>query len=168
MTSHFQELSKQTSYEIYLIDFQLHRNEDEHYICNTSILFKYTVKTIKKCCYCRGCPHTNGLIPGVTIILFTTTPQLSLLFILNYKTCSFIVPQCYIIFYRSLSSIPAPRLGALAIEEALKRAAVEKDSVDEVYMGNVLPASMGQAPDRQACIFAGIKWNFYEFWLHST
>ena len=73
------------------------------------------------------------------------------------ETCSFIVPQCYVIFYRSLSSIPAPRLGALAIEEALKRAAVEKDSVDEVYMGNVLPASMGQAPDRQACIFAGIK-----------
>ena len=74
-----------------------------------------------------------------------------------YITCSFIVPQCYVIFYRSLSSIPAPRLGALAIEEALKRAAVEKDSVDEVYMGNVLPASMGQAPDRQACIFAGIR-----------
>ena len=83
MTSHFQELSKQTSYEIYLIDSQLHRNEDEHYICNTSILFKYTVKTIKKCCYCRGCPHTNGLIPGVSIMLFTTTPQLSLLFILS-------------------------------------------------------------------------------------
>jgi len=59
-------------------------------------------------------------------------------------------------FRGSLSSIPAPRLGALAIEEALKRAAVEKDSVDEVYMGNVLPASMGQAPDRQACIFAGL------------
>merc|ERR1711997_1433093 len=59
-------------------------------------------------------------------------------------------------FRGSLSSIPAPRLGALAIEEALNRAAVEKDSVDEVYMGNVLPASMGQAPDRQACIFAGL------------
>jgi len=59
-------------------------------------------------------------------------------------------------FRGSLSSIPAPRLGALAIEEALKRAAVEKDSIDEVYMGNVLPASMGQAPDRQACIFAGL------------
>merc|ERR1711981_550230 len=59
-------------------------------------------------------------------------------------------------FRGSLSSIPAPRLGALAIEEALKRAAVEKDSIDEVYMGNVLPASMGQAPDRQACIFADL------------
>ena len=88
-------------------------------------------------------------------MLFTATPQLSLF--IWIETCSFIVPQCCVIFYRSLSSIPAPRLGALAIEEALKRAAVEKDSVDEVYMGNVLPASMGQAPDRQACIFAGIK-----------
>ena len=57
--------------------------------------------------------------------------------------------------YRSLSSIPAPRLGALAIEEALKRAGCEKDAVQEVYMGSVLPAAMGQAPDRQAAIFAG-------------
>ena len=54
-----------------------------------------------------------------------------------------------------MSSLPAPRLGALAIEEALKRSGVEKDAVQEVYMGNVLPAAMGQAPDRQASLFAG-------------
>ena len=59
------------------------------------------------------------------------------------------------IFLRSLSSLPAPRLGALAIDEALKRGGVEKESVQEVYMGNVLPAAMGQAPDRQASLFAG-------------
>ena len=58
--------------------------------------------------------------------------------------------------YRTLASIPGPRLGALAIQEALKRAQVEKESVQEVYMGSVLPAGMGQAPDRQAAIFAGI------------
>ena len=57
---------------------------------------------------------------------------------------------------RSLSSIPAPRLGALAIEESLKRASVEKEAVDEVYMGSVLPAGMMQAPDRQAALFAGL------------
>jgi acetyl-CoA C-acetyltransferase len=51
--------------------------------------------------------------------------------------------------------LPGPRLGALAIEEALKRGGVEKESVQEVYMGNVLPAAMGQAPDRQASLFAG-------------
>ena len=57
---------------------------------------------------------------------------------------------------RTLKTIPAPRLGALAIEEALKRAKVEKESVQEVYMGSVLPAGMGQAPDRQAALFAGL------------
>lgn len=55
----------------------------------------------------------------------------------------------------SLSSLSAPRLGALAIEEALKRANCPKDAVQEVYMGSVLPAAMGQAPDRQATLFAG-------------
>lgn len=59
-------------------------------------------------------------------------------------------------FRGSLSSMPAPRLGALAIEEALKRGGVDKESVQEVYMGNVLPAAMGQAPDRQASLFAGL------------
>ena len=57
---------------------------------------------------------------------------------------------------RTLASIPGPRLGALAIQEALKRANVDKADVQEVYMGSVLPAGMGQAPDRQAAIFAGI------------
>ena len=59
-------------------------------------------------------------------------------------------------FSRSLSSLPAPRLGALAIEESLKRADVEKEAVEEVYMGNVLPGGMMQAPDRQAALFAGL------------
>merc|ERR1719367_2768129 len=59
-------------------------------------------------------------------------------------------------FRGSLSSLPAPRLGALAIDEALKRGGVEKENVQEVYMGNVLPAAMGQAPDRQASLFAGV------------
>ena len=58
-------------------------------------------------------------------------------------------------YFRSLSSLPAPRLGALAIEEALKRANCPKDAVQELYMGSVLQASMGQAPDRQAALFAG-------------
>jgi len=59
-------------------------------------------------------------------------------------------------FRGSLASIPAPRLGALSIEESLKRANVEKEAVDEVYMGNVLPGGMMQAPDRQAALFAGL------------
>jgi len=59
-------------------------------------------------------------------------------------------------FQGPMSAKSAPQLGALAIEESLKRANVEKEAVDEVYMGNVLPGGMGQAPDRQAAIFAGL------------
>ena len=42
------------------------------------------------------------------------------------------------------------------MEETLKRANVEKEAVEEVYMGNVLPGGMGQAPDRQATLFSGL------------
>ncbi len=59
-------------------------------------------------------------------------------------------------FLGSLSSIPAPRLGAVAIRAALSRAGVDPAAVDEVVMGNVLQAGVGQAPARQAAIGAGI------------
>jgi acetyl-CoA C-acetyltransferase len=59
-------------------------------------------------------------------------------------------------FQGSLASLPAPRLGAVAIEAALKQAGVKPDAVSEVIMGNVLTAAEGQAPARQAMIFAGI------------
>ena len=56
-----------------------------------------------------------------------------------------------------LSSISATKLGAIAIKEAIKKAGVNKDNIDEVFMGNVLQANLGQAPARQAAIFAGIS-----------
>lgn len=59
-------------------------------------------------------------------------------------------------FNGALSPLPAPKLGAIVIEEALKRANVPKDAVDEVIMGCVLTAGVGQAPARQAAIFAGL------------
>ena len=59
-------------------------------------------------------------------------------------------------FLGSLSSISAPHLGATAIKAALERGKVAPDLVDEVYMGNVLSAGVGQAPARQAMIYAGI------------
>lgn len=55
-----------------------------------------------------------------------------------------------------LSSLTATRLGAIVIEEALRRASVSRDVVNEVIMGNVLTAGEGQAPARQAAIFAGL------------
>lgn len=56
----------------------------------------------------------------------------------------------------SLSSLPAPKLGAVAIAEVLRRAQLEPAAVDEVIMGNVLQAGVGQAPARQAALFAGL------------
>ncbi|MBC8369771.1 MAG: acetyl-CoA C-acetyltransferase [Planctomycetes bacterium] len=59
-------------------------------------------------------------------------------------------------FQGSLSKFRAPELGALAIKEALQRANVAGENVDEVIMGNVLQAGVGQNPARQAMIFAGL------------
>ena len=56
----------------------------------------------------------------------------------------------------SLASLPAPRLGAAAIKSALERAGIASEQVGEVFMGNVLSAGIGQAPARQAAIFAGV------------
>ncbi len=55
-----------------------------------------------------------------------------------------------------LAPIPATKLGAIAIQAALERAAVRPEQVHEVYMGNVLTANEGQAPANQASIYAGI------------
>ena len=59
-------------------------------------------------------------------------------------------------FLGELSELPAPKLGAIAIAEALKRAAVLPAQVDEVILGNVVQAGVGQAPARQAALFAGL------------
>jgi acetyl-CoA C-acetyltransferase len=59
-------------------------------------------------------------------------------------------------FQGALSSLTAPKLGAHAIKAALERAGVKPEQVSEVIMGNVLTAGIGQAPARQATIFAGI------------
>ncbi len=62
-------------------------------------------------------------------------------------------------FNGSLSGISAPKLGAIAIEGALEKIGLAKNEVQEVYMGNVLQANLGQAPARQAAIFAGLSEN---------
>lgn len=56
----------------------------------------------------------------------------------------------------SLSSLPATKLGSIAIQGALKRAKVDPALVQEVFMGNVLSANLGQAPARQAALGAGL------------
>lgn len=59
-------------------------------------------------------------------------------------------------FLGSLAAVTAPRLGAVAIRAALERAQVAPEAVGEVIMGNVLQAGVGQAPARQAALFAGL------------
>lgn len=59
-------------------------------------------------------------------------------------------------FQGTLSQVPAPKLGAQVIAEALNRIKLPYDMVDEVIMGSVLTSGMGQAPARQAAIFAGL------------
>lgn len=62
-------------------------------------------------------------------------------------------------FLGSLSGIPATKLGAIAIKGALDKINLDTNLVEEVFMGNVVSAGLGQAPARQAAIYAGIPEN---------
>lgn len=59
-------------------------------------------------------------------------------------------------FGGALANVPATKLGAAAIKGALEKAGVQPDQVEEVFMGNVYSANLGQAPARQAALYAGI------------
>lgn len=59
-------------------------------------------------------------------------------------------------FMGSLSSVSTTKLGSIVIKDALSRAKIKPEDVDEVYMGTVLAANLGQAPARQASLYAGI------------
>ena len=60
-------------------------------------------------------------------------------------------------FLGSLSKVPATKLGATAIKGAIEKAGINPNEVQEVFMGNVLQANLGQAPARQAAMFAGLN-----------
>jgi acetyl-CoA C-acetyltransferase len=62
-------------------------------------------------------------------------------------------------FQGALRDLSATELGALVISEAIKRAGVKKEEVDEVIMGNVLPFGLGQNPARQSMIKVGLPWD---------
>ncbi len=71
-------------------------------------------------------------------------------------------------FGRSFKDMPAQRLGALVIEEALRRAEVGKGVIDEVIMGNVISAGLGQNPARQAAIHAGLPVEIASFTVNKV
>ncbi len=60
-------------------------------------------------------------------------------------------------FLGSLINFSAPDLGAIAIKEAVQRSGIDPDTIDEVVMGNVVTAGIGQAPGRQAAVKAGLS-----------
>ncbi|AOW10470.1 acetyl-CoA C-acyltransferase [Flavobacterium gilvum] len=62
-------------------------------------------------------------------------------------------------FMGGLSTVSAPKLGAIAIKGALEKIQLDPNLVDEVFMGNVVQAGIGQAPARQAAIYAGLSNN---------
>ncbi|MEQ8573882.1 MAG: beta-ketoacyl synthase N-terminal-like domain-containing protein, partial [Fulvivirga sp.] len=62
-------------------------------------------------------------------------------------------------FGSSLAGIPATKLGSVAIKGALEKAGVAASEVNEVFIGNVVSANLGQAPARQAAVGAGIGYN---------
>ena len=62
-------------------------------------------------------------------------------------------------FLGGLSTVPATKLGSIAIQSAMDKSGVPVDAVDEVFMGNVLQAGVGQAPARQAALGAGLSNN---------
>jgi acetyl-CoA C-acetyltransferase len=61
-------------------------------------------------------------------------------------------------FNGTLSSLGATKLGAIVIEEAVRRAGIEKSAVNEIIMGQVLPCGYGQNPAKQAAVLAGMPW----------
>ncbi|MBX9851121.1 MAG: acetyl-CoA C-acyltransferase [Cytophagaceae bacterium] len=62
-------------------------------------------------------------------------------------------------FMGTLSTLTAPQLGAIAIKGAIKNVGIDAKEIQEVLMGNVLTANVGQAPARQAAIFAGLGYD---------
>src|ERR1700741_5565153 len=60
-------------------------------------------------------------------------------------------------FQGSLSDLSAPQLGAIVVREAVKRANLDPNKVDECIMGNVVSAGLGQNPSREAAIFGGLS-----------
>lgn len=71
-------------------------------------------------------------------------------------------------FGKSLVGVSATKLGALTIEEAIRRAGVGKDDVDEVIMGNVVSAGLGQNPARQAAVYAGVPFGVGSFTVNKV
>ena len=77
-----------------------------------------------------------------------------------FKQIFYRVFELVTIISGSLSSLSATKLGSLAIKNAVERSGLERQKVEEVFMGCVVQAGVGQAPARQAALFAGLEFLF--------
>src|SRR3712207_5967798 len=71
-------------------------------------------------------------------------------------------------FGGTLKNVPAVELGAIVIKEAIKRAGIKPEMIDETIMGNVIQAGLGQSPGRQAAVKAGIPVEIPAFTLNKV
>ncbi|MBV9617189.1 MAG: acetyl-CoA C-acetyltransferase [Ktedonobacteraceae bacterium] len=71
-------------------------------------------------------------------------------------------------FLSNLTSFTAPQLGAIAIKEVVKRSGIAPESIDEVIMGNVVSAGIGQAPARQAALHSGLPVDIPAFTINKV
>ena len=89
----------------------------------------------------------------------------------NEQTTPVIVSACRTAigkYLGGLSPLPAPKLGALVVKEAVRRAGLDGGLVDEVILGNVLQGGVGQAPARQAAIHAGLAGTIPSFTVNKV
>ncbi|TKA82568.1 hypothetical protein B0A55_01197 [Friedmanniomyces simplex] len=109
--------------------------------------------------FCAACKSTMSTQPQQRLASlqrhFSTTPQRRKEIASAYVVSAVRTPCAT--FNGSFTTVSAPHLGATAIKEAISRSGVPKEDITSVYMGNVLQASVGQAPARQAAIFAGLS-----------
>lgn len=99
-------------------------------------------------------PASRGEIRDVYILSAARTPTGKVLSSLS-RYQMLVADFCQ--FNGSFVPVPAPQLGATAITSALKKSGVPASNITDVYMGNVLQASVGQSPARQASILAGLS-----------
>src|SRR3984893_7571496 len=71
-------------------------------------------------------------------------------------------------FLGGLASFAAPQLGAIVIKEAVRRSGIDPEAIEEVIMGNVVSAGVGQAPARQAAIHSGLPVDIPAFTINKV
>lgn len=134
-------------------------------VIGAGICDKQRKKLLVNAMYCFPCTQSGKFVFPVKKRIFVVLQKKIYVYDRIIHSYGIVMEQSVILaaartpigaFMGALSSLSAPQLGAIAIKEAVQRAGVQAGDVSEVIMGNVLTAGIGQAPARQAAIFAGL------------